>query len=172
MKIVYSLLLLFLIKCSSLKEQVKEPFQKNDTVMSITYDNSLSQAEIVFDQDDEQGILTIKNKNKTWKLTYRDFKIMTLGYKNWRVVEDVKPEISKITENDKWINFTFNYYKTVKSADGTNVRTSILSGTVSISKKVIRTNEEETALKNKKWWIVGLSTYSVLITTVLFIIIL
>jgi hypothetical protein len=151
MKIVCSLLLLFLINCSSFKDQIKEPFQKNDTVMSITYDNSLAQSEIMFDQDDETGILTIKNKDKTWKITYRDFKIMTLGYKNWRVVENNIPEISKITEDSKWVNFTFNYYKNVKSNDGTNAKVSILSGTVSISKKVIRTNEEEASNKTKKW---------------------
>lgn len=167
--------LLFAINCSSLsvKEKIIDlPKNSDEQVMSISYDNTFSTAELNFNQDDEQQTITIKNKDKTWKLTYRDFKIFAIGYKNWRVVENEKPEISKITKSGKWVNFTFNYYKNVKSKDGTNVKVSILSGVLSINKKIIRTADEENTKKNMKWWITGLAGYSTVATIILFAIIL
>jgi hypothetical protein len=164
--------LLFAVHCASVQEKTKDILNADDQIIDIKYDNSSSKSAINFTQNDETQILTLKNKSKTWKITYKDFKIMTLGYKNWRVVENVKPEISKITEDSNWLNFTFNYYKTIEASDGTTAKISILSGTVSLNKKVVRTNEEEANKKNMKWWIVGLSSYSVLITTVLLIIVL
>lgn len=173
-KFLVSFLLLFAINCSSVKDQIKDAGKK-ETILNITYDKtSKSAQEVVFEQDDDKQILKITNvkKNKSWNISYRDFKILTLGYKNWRVVENEKPEISKITEDDKWVNFTFNYYKTIKATDGTSARVSILSGTVSINKKVIRTNEEVSSAKTMKWVAIGTGAYSVIITVILFAIIL
>lgn len=169
----YLLLLLFAVNCSSFKDNIKDELSINKgQIMNITYDNSQALSEITFSQDDEKETIALKNKDKTWKITYKDFKILTLGYKNWRVVENEKPEISKITEDSNWVNFTFNYYKTMQAENNTKVKVSILSGTVSINKKVVRTNEEENAKKNMKWWIVGLGSYSTVITIVLFAVIL
>jgi hypothetical protein len=100
-------------------------------------------------------------------MTWKDFKILTIGYKNWRSVENIKPEITTIKENGEWISFTFNYYKEI-SNNGQTVKASMLSGVVSIHKKYIRTTKDE----NSKYWIFGLGAYSVIITTILFIVIL
>jgi len=165
--------IVWMANCTSFQDKTQDIIvSKDDPILDIKYDNSDSQSSINFEQDDDKKTITLKNKNKTWKITYKDFKILTLGYKNWRVVEDVRPEISKITEDSNWINFTFNYYKTIESADGTSARISILSGTVSLSKKVVRTKDEENRNKNLKWWIVGLGSYSTVITIILFAVIL
>lgn len=124
---------------------------------------------IKFKDEDSKRILVITNPatGSKWTMSVKDFKIFTIGYKNWRSVEDIKPVITEIKEDGEWISFTFNYYKELTD-DNQAFKASILSGVVSINKKYVRTSKDE----NSKYWIWGLGTYSVVITTILFIVIL
>lgn len=124
---------------------------------------------IKFKDEDSKRVLVISNPatGSKWTMLVKDFKILTIGYKNWRSVEDIKPVITEIKENGEWISFTFNYYKELTD-DNQSFKASILSGVVLINKKYVRTAKDE----NSKYWIWGFGTYSVIITTILFIVIL
>lgn len=122
---------------------------------------------IKFEPKDDELLLEIKNvqKNITWKITYKDWKIQTIAYKNWRVVENEKPIISKITEDGKYINFTFNYYKEIIE-NGQAYKTSILSGIISINKEYLRTAKDDA----KTYYLWGLAGYGTIITVILIIV--
>lgn len=120
------------------------------------------------DEDSKQTLIITNPKTGTkWSMTYRDFKIFTIGYKNWRSVESIKPVITEIKEDGEWISFTFNYYKELND-NSQKFKASILSGVVSINKKYVRTTKDV----SHKYWAYGLGTYSVVITVILFIVIL
>lgn len=153
----------------SAEEKIYVEGKKNDEFDIKLKNPEDGELMVNFKDEDSKQMLVITNPKtgSKWSMSWRDFKILTIGYKNWRSVENIKPEITTIKEEGEWISFTFNYYKEITS-DGQTMRASILSGVVSIHKKYVRTSKDE----NSKYWIWGLGTYGAIITTILFIVIL
>ena len=174
--LIFALALFGAINCSTFSSQTKEEKiyveeSKNDPDgIDIKLKNPKEGDYIVsFKDEDAKQMLVITNPKtgSKWSMSYRDFKILSIGYKNWRSVESIKPVITQIKEDGEWISFTFNYYKELTD-NNQSFKASILSGVVSINKKYVRTTKDV----NSKYWAYGLGAYSVVITVILFIVIL
>lgn len=153
-KIIAVLLCMSLISCThNIKDDFNintKPPQYQETFIVSLYPE-LSQT-----LKDENAVLEIKDKKtgKKWSITYKQFMILDRSFENWQIVSKNKPVITKVEEKNNKVTITFNYNNTDDK--------SILSGQIIIDK-----DKASIIFDDDKWkdyYIIGSTTYSVLLT--------
>ena len=133
-KYFITFLLLFTQFCSSLPEK-----KSNAADLMIVYRENPNIKKLTIEVDDDKKFLIITNpeSGNNFQISFRDFKIMSAAYKNWRVAESKDPIITRIEQKEGYLHITFNYL------DGEGG--SVLSGVIMINEDYI--NLEETNYK-------------------------
>lgn len=126
-------LLLFSTACTVFQKKEEDG---NSSDFTIKYEVPINAKTLHIKEGDDKRFLIVTNPESgdTWNISYKQFKIMSAAYKNWRVVENKDPIITKIEDDDEYINITFNYLS--------DNNKSVLSGVVSINKDFIHSEED------------------------------
>ena len=161
MKLVLSIIIagLLTIGCAGISKKTEPcPCSTADTVTLKVVDQTGKKATI---GEAEAKIIVTNTKTKqSWEFSSAEYKLFTQGWKNWRTVSAVDPEVSSFTEDKKFYYITFNYYKI---EDNGRTKTSVLSGRIILDKSGFVESDSCKRAKNFNWWSGG---YGVIITIV------